>query len=244
MPKRAVENWWSNLNPWIRDLLDLALTVGISLIVLKIMFGADMIVPLVVVTSGSMEHEPADTSWLDWMAREGLDRKQILDEFPMTSGFNTGDMLIVIYPGAELGDVIIYERDRLHDHFAQRDPIIHRVVGVINVYKGQVGKIEGTMDCVTIQDVKSRINDIKKCGINPNGCPYTRIPETEKYRLLVTKGDNNERSDQCSSIEISYLVNEAQVLGRAQYRLPYIGWLKILLNWMLTPFRMVFGFLG
>jgi signal peptidase I len=218
------------LSPWVRDLVDVGLTVAVVIIVLKVLFRADMLVPLVVVTSGSMVHDSGDTSWIKWLSSRGLGEPQI-GSFPMSSGFNVGDMILVKDPHATLGDVIIYERDFDHLTFATRDPIIHRVVGVAHVENYSIAATEGTLDCQNPQMLSSYVERIRQCQLKVGYCPYPRVPSTGSFDLFITKGDHNGGSDQCNQqLNIAYPVNDAQVTGRALLRLPYLGWPKLILN--------------
>ncbi|HHQ45458.1 MAG TPA: hypothetical protein ENN13_04915 [Candidatus Altiarchaeales archaeon] len=223
---------------WVRDILDVALTVGVSIILLKLLLGADMLVPLVVVTSGSMIHEPGDNSWNTWMEERGI-RDEAIRGFPLTGGFNIGDMMIVKYPDANLGDVVIYERDLDHVFFAQHDPIIHRVVGVAYIEDGKYVSSDGSLDCMSGRRMQEFADLVESCRQNMDECPYPAIPGEKTYRFMMTKGDNNDYSDQCGlnkASTIAYPVNEAQILGRGWIRLPYLGWLKIIPTCVLRLF--------
>lgn len=221
------------LAPWVRDFIDVGVTVLTVIVILKVLFGADMLVPLVVVTSDSMVHREGDNSWLLWMREEGIPEETIRS-FPMISGFNMGDMILVRDPDAELGDVIIYERDRDHLTFASTDPIIHRVVGIIHVNNYVVVGSEGALGCFKRGDISPYIEKVRTCQDGSGYCAYTRYPDTGDFRFYITKGDHNEASDQCSTrLNISYPVTESQVTGRALFRIPYIGWLKLILNLIL-----------
>jgi len=226
------------LSPWVRDLADVGLTVLAVIVVLKLLFGADMLVPLVVVTSESMVHEAGDMSWSAWMGDRGLSAAQVAS-FPLGSGFNVGDMIVVKDPDAVLGDVIIYERDLDHLTFTSRDPIIHRAVGVAHVKDYRITGVEGTLDCFSEQSLQPYIQFVRVCQSGSGYCPYPRFPEGGDFRLFITKGDHNEGSDQCNSrLNISYPVNSAQITGRAFLRLPYLGWPKLILSIL---FRLLSG---
>jgi hypothetical protein len=228
------------LSPWVRDIVDVGVTVGVVIIALRLLFGADMLVPLVVVTSESMVHEPGDSSWSLWMTGRGLSEEEV-STFPMRGGFNMGDMILVKNPDANLGDIIIYERDLDHLDFPSKDPIIHRVVGIVHVRDYDVVGSEGTLDCYDTEEFKSYVNRVVACQKGMQGCPYTRYPETGDFRFYMTKGDHNDGTDQCSSkLNISHPVTDAQVTGRAFIRLPYIGWLKLLLNLILSVPKFIF----
>jgi signal peptidase I len=218
------------LSPWVRDIVDVGLTVAVVIVVLKLLFGADMLVPLVVVTSESMVHQSGDNSWSTWLLSHGY-QKDAVDGLPLSWGFNMGDMILVKDPHAALGDVIIYERDLDHLQFSTRDPIIHRVVGVAHVANYSFSGSEGTLDCFDAQKLRDNIDMVRACQTKTGHCPYTRYPSSGDFRFFITKGDNNEGTDQCNKrLNISYPVTDAQVTGRALLRLPYLGWPKLLLN--------------
>ena len=220
------------LSPWVSDIADVLVTVGIIIIILKAVFGAHMLVPLVVVTSESMVHKTHDNSWSIWMKTRGLTDEQI-SSFPMNNGFNMGDMILVRDPSPVLGDVIIYERDLDHLNFPSTDPIIHRVVGVVHIKDYKVSEIEGTTDCLAKSDMSKYIGFVKSCQQKNSDCVYPLYPEGGEFRLFITKGDNNPASDQCNpQIQISHPVNDAQVTAKTLLRLPYIGWLKIFMSFI------------
>ena len=213
------------------DLVDVTVTVVAAILFFKLLLGAKMLVPLVVVISPSMTHASGDTGWSDWLQSEGMGLEQI-HEFPLTSGFNMGDMIVVVYPNPKLGDVIIYERDREHT-FHLNDPIIHRVVGIARVEDDVVTSTEGTLVCHTTQSLAPYADAVASCRTNPGRCPYNSVPDTGTYNFYITKGDANRGTDQCPGTDIANPVTDAQVLGRGILRLPYIGWLKILMNLIL-----------
>ncbi|MFH1721907.1 MAG: S26 family signal peptidase [Candidatus Altiarchaeota archaeon] len=217
---------------WIRDFVEVGVTVGIVLIVLKLTLGSHSIVPLVVVTSGSMVHEQGDSAWKDWMTARGL-TDIVIGEFPMLSGFQRGDMIVTYYPeGAGLGDIIIYDRDLMHMRdIGRNDPIIHRVIGYVDVEDGKIIGVNGTLDCAGLPDAQKYIKHIEQCQAGYEECVYPAVPEGSSFRLFFTKGDHNTGSDQCSKNGgIAFPVNEAQLSARALVRLPYVGYLKIILN--------------
>lgn len=224
----SISKW---IYEWVRDFIEVGLTVGVILLILRVVLGAHMLVPLVVVTSGSMVHDAGDNSWFVWMGERDIPVDEIAG-FPLNNGFNMGDMIVVISPNAKLGDVIIYERDRLHSQGLMLEPIIHRAVGVVYVENWSVAKTTGTLDCYTIDDFNNyHIQVVKNCSMDMNSCPYPVIPESNSFRFYITKGDHNKAGDQCSNQgSIALPVNEAQVTARGWIRLPYIGYLKLLLN--------------
>ena len=57
----------------------------------------------------------------------------------------------------------------------------------------------------------------------------------EEEHSYIIKGDNNDGAD-------PFAVSEEQVLGKALYRIPKIGWIKILFTELLQGFLGIFGF--
>ena len=230
---------WKTIKPWVKDIVEVVVEVGIIIIVLKLLLGAKMLLPLVAVTSGSMIHDSGDDSWKTWMTDRNMTEQQI-SGFPLLDGFNVGDMIVVKDPNAKLGDVLIYERDK--DHSAAGDiPIIHRAIGIAYVEDWNVVRTEGTLDCFNNETILRYVNIIHDCASldSLKNCPYPEIPKTSSFRMYVTKGDHNHESDQCSQImQISYPVSEEQVLGRGFFRIPYIGYLKIIPTMIL---KLIFG---
>jgi len=221
------------LASWIRDFIEVALTLSVTLILLRVLLGAQMIVPLVVVTTGSMIHSEGDNSWIFWLNERGIGNDTIRD-MPLTGGFNPGDMMIVMRPEVKLGDVIIYERDFIYGKLGL-EPIIHRVVGIVYVNDSKVVSTEGTLDCFKKDDFNKYIEYVDKCKIQKTGCPYPSVPKNSSYKFYLTKGDANAVLDQCAlKNNISIPVNEAQIPAKAWIRLPYVGYLKLILNAILS----------
>ncbi|MBN2251765.1 MAG: hypothetical protein JW724_06805 [Candidatus Altiarchaeota archaeon] len=183
----------------------------------------------------------AGSYWRDWITSRVPDAD--VDGFPLKSGFSVGDMILVITPDGSgtvlpffsetrVGDVIIFKRD---DNSRGSEPIIHRVVGIVNVDGGNVSSVGGTMDCFTEYEFEGRfIPYVRNCQQNLSDCPYRDYPEGETFSFYITKGDNNKVSDQCSnpsSVRNNMLpVPDSQVIARGWIRLPYLGWLKLVLN--------------
>jgi len=236
--KSGLKEWlWS----WIRDFIEVGFTVAIILIILRITLGAHMLVPLVVVTSGSMVHGPNDNSWKTWLMDHNISSDSI-ENFPLRNGFYRGDMIIVISPEAKLGDVVIYERDLVHISIMGIEPIIHRAVGVAYVKDWQIINVTGTLDCITEENMQKYVQLIKECKEGKaDSCPYPSIPEKSEFKMFITKGDHNEATDQCSPRGgIALPINEAQITGRGWIRLPYIGYLKLILNGIISIFKWIF----
>jgi signal peptidase I len=116
--------------------------------------------PIVAVVSGSMEHSGSFDSWWstvctteliegdkilqkDIYAKEGITYERFLG-FPLTGGFNKGDLMILFSPKEiSIGDVIVFNApDR-------SDPIIHRVVEIGETESGKVFKTKGDHNCAS-----------------------------------------------------------------------------------------------
>ncbi len=220
----------------VRDVAEVAVTLAIILIVSKLIFGAGMLVPLVAVTSNSMLH--LNNGWGTWLNARGIPGEHI-NSFPLRSGFSQGDMILTVTPDGKgtilpifsdthLGDVVIYNRDLLH---RGSEPIIHRVVGVVNVTDYRVSGVEGTLDCLTEEEFNHRyIKFIQSCQ-QGGDCPYNKFPNTGDFRFYITKGDNNYGTDQCGPGNgIALPVPDSQLIARGWLRIPYLGWLKLGLN--------------
>lgn len=168
--------------------------------------------------------------------------EQDIGKFPLKSGFSVGDMILVITPDGGgtilpffsetgVGDVIIFSRDRNTGN----EPIIHRVVGIVKVRDWGIHKVEGTLDCKTEQDFTDKyIRYVKDCQEGAVGCRYRDFPKGSEFEFYITKGDNNEGTDQCSTSILP--VTDAQVTARGWLRIPYVGWLKLMLNRTLGVF--------
>ncbi|MEA3255685.1 MAG: S26 family signal peptidase [Candidatus Altiarchaeota archaeon] len=251
---------------WVRDIAEVLVTLAVVLIVLKLLLGAHMMVPLVAVVSCSMLHEGDaigsvsyglaqisypillddscsyrySKSWVNWIKKRmpGQDT----DKFPLRSGFSVGDMILVITPDGggtilpffsetKVGDVIIFNRDKNTGN----EPIIHRVVGIVKVKDWRIQAVEGTLDCTTEQDFTDKyIRYVRECQEGTAGCRYRDYPKGSEFEFYITKGDNNEGTDQCSASILP--VTDAQVTARGWLRIPYVGWLKLVLNRILNVF--------
>lgn len=226
---------------WLIDVGEVSWILLIIILGSQFFLGPKMLVPLVAVTSGSMFHSDGG-DWRFWMIDHGIPESEI-STFPMQNGFATGDMILTITPDREgtlfpifsdtrLGDVVIYTRDKLH---AGNEPIIHRVVGIVDVRDFKLYNKTGTLDCLKEEDFEGTyIPYVRNCNEKTGLCPYSTFPETGNFRFYMTKGDNyltNKVTDQCGTNGgISLPVTEKQLTARGWIRLPYIGYLKLLLN--------------
>lgn len=222
------------IREWIRDIGEVVAVLALIILFSKLFLGAKMLIPLVAVTSESMLHE--SDAWEHWLLSHNVS-EGVIDSFPIQGGFAKGDMIVTITPDGKgtihgffsdttLGDVVIYERDRIHSFGAP--PIIHRVVGVVEVRDWEVYSTEGTLDCLAVDDFQGEyILHVKGC-VEGERCSYASFPETGDFRFYVTKGDNNPGSDQCSNLALP--VTDAQLTARGWIVIPYLGWLKLILN--------------
>jgi hypothetical protein len=222
------------LKGWIKDVGEVVVTLLAIIILSSALLGPKMLIPLVAVTSESMLHK--SDSWRAWLLAENVS-ENTLNSFPMQGGFAMGDMIVTITPNkggtihglfsdTSLGDVVIYNRDRQHNPGAP--PIIHRIVGVVEVKDWNITSVNGTLDCLTEDDFRNEyVPNVRGCVLGLQ-CPYSSYPATGDFRFYVTKGDNNPRSDQC--INIALPVTDSQLTARGWFVIPYVGWLKLILN--------------
>jgi len=237
------KSWISNI---FKDIFEVAGTVLVLIIVLRLMFGSLTLVPLVVVTSGSMLHIGGD--WHSWLA-VNLGNETLVDSFPFKNGFARGDMIFTVspvkyhlFPDTQLGDVVIYDRDLAPQHaYHSNEPIIHRIVGIVWVENESVTRFEGSLGCLSVDDMPRYITLVENCRSMQKPCVYPSYPKEGSYRFFITKGDNNPSPDQCGmNGGIAYPVNEKQLKARGWVRLPYIGWVKLIFNFIL---ELVFWFI-
>lgn len=245
---------------WGRDIAEVLITLAVILIVLRLLLGVHMPVPLVAVVSCSMLHEDdvlgsisyvlaqftypilledpcsygSSRYWRDWI-KQKIPGQEI-EKFPLKSGFSVGDMILVITPDGggtilplfsktKVGDVVIFNRDNTA---RGNEPIIHRVVGIVKVKNWKVDSIDGTLDCLSREKFeKTYILTVTDCQQGAE-CRYRDFPKGGEFEFYVTKGDNNPGTDQCSSGILP--INNAQVTARGWIRIPYVGWLKLVLN--------------
>ncbi len=219
---------------WVRDIGEVIATLVVIVVVSKLFLGAGMLIPLVAVTSGSMLH--TSDEWQNWLLSNNVSNEEI-STFPMRGGFAKGDMVVTITPDGkgtihnffsktELGDVIIYKRDK--QHMLGAPPIIHRIVGVVKVKDWEVDSVEGVLDCLSVEEFNGRYIPYVRDCIDGGRCLYQDFPESGDFNMYITKGDNNPRSDQC--VNIALPVTDAQLTARGWITIPYLGWLKLILS--------------
>lgn len=185
--------------------------------------------PLVVVESESMIHS---SNWEGWHLGHGLDPKT----YGFDGGMGVGDIIIVkgddVYD-INIGDVIIYQKLACESNTGG-EPIIHRIVGIVNVdgenvntlgvVKFEEGKIKTPCrdysSSYDLDEIKERYSDES----------VFKDFDTNKFRLFITKGDGNEKEDQCrknNHCDISYPIHNKLVVGRAKFDIPWLGYIKL-----------------
>lgn len=226
-------NEYKTKNLVISTLKDFAWAIAMVIII----FGGMYLIlgppfpPIVVVISQSMLHD--DDLWSKWFIEHGIN----YSSFPFIDGFDKGDVIITKYsPDIKLGDVVVYERDTEHI-YPNNAPIIHRVVGIVEVRNWSYYNFSGTLEYIGEEEIRRDIENIKMCNeITNNGikdkCIYPKFPKTGNFKLYITKGDNNPISDQCGNMPYSpmHLIPEQQIITKAWILIPKIGYLKIWLN--------------
>jgi len=220
----------SSIGLWFRDIGEVVLILVVFLLILRITLGPP-IPPMVVVTSTSMLHQ--DNLWETWFEKQNF-KKEDYSKFPMIDGFDRGDLIITKYSEPELGDVIIYERDRISSTRA-KDPIIHRVVGIVQVKNWTVSNITGTTDCLDNEKLEFTVKYIQNCKKNMEECAYKTLPDDSgNFKFYITKGDNNNQNsnmgntDQCSNIALPVL--DTQFVTKAWIKIPMLGYPKLWFN--------------
>jgi len=94
------------------------------------------------------------------------------------------------------------------------------------IHKGDVLIVKG----VDPQDIK--IGDIIVYKA-PSGMRIVhRVINITNEGYFITRGDNNPAADQ--DVGISPPVNPNMVLGRVVFRIPYIGWVKVIFSEIIT----------
>lgn len=140
---------------------------------LGLIFGTQF--PIVAVVSGSMEHKAAfDTWWskeccqtrdctikkqqTEIYNKWGITKEQYTN-FPFTSGFNKGDIMVLTAPkNLEIGDVLVFAvQDR-------PDPIIHRIVEKNNANEQTTYNTQGDNNCGATADFEKSISKERLLG--------------------------------------------------------------------------------
>ncbi len=147
---------------------------------LGFVFGTNF--PIVAVVSGSMEHGGAFEQW--WNGPCCFDQKCTIKKtqteiynkwrinkekytsFPFTSGFNKGDIMILVGPkNLKQGDVLVFMAQ------GRIDPIIHRLVDIRTTNIQTVYNTQGDNNCGAIADFEKNISEEKLLGK-----AYLKIP--------------------------------------------------------------------
>jgi len=183
-PVRRFFNWLWNSDSLLSWIVSLALAFVIVKFVFfpLLSFALATSLPLVVVESSSMEHPQAgfignvigsegsfNIFWQEkgkWYENKNIEKEEA-EKWPLKTGFDKGDIMIVWGRGdTEVGDIIIFEANTQH-------PIIHRVVSISG-------------------------------------------------NTIETKGDNNPEQ-----LSIEKNISENDVVGKAVFRIPKLGWVKL-----------------
>ncbi len=238
------EKVFTEVKGWVRDLAEVVAVLAVIIIISKILLGSNLILPLVAVTSCSMYHGgslwngvdcQSHGVWDTWLINKNI----TIDGFPFWNGFSKGDMIITVtpdgggtilplFPDTSLGDVVIYNRDKMH---SGNEPIIHRVVGIVKVRDWEIKGVEGTLSCLSVEDFNDTYIPYVKDCVSGGRCPYRDYPKSGDFEFYITKGDNNPYPDQCGANGgIALPVTDEQLVARGWIRIPYLGWLKIALN--------------
>lgn len=136
----------------------------------------------------------------DMILVESQDRFNESDTF---NGVETSQMDEGNLEFGRQGDVIVYRPDG-----KRTVPVIHRVITYVE--KGEDWTDDVRPDKLPTQSCERLVN-----------CP---APNSG----FITLGDNNVKYDQAG--EISKPVKNEWIIGRAKYRIPYLGWIKIFLS--------------
>ncbi len=199
--------------------------------VLGLLFGTQL--PVVAVMSGSMEHDatsgivcgipaPADYSgsfdqyWSAcgaWYEQRGITKNQF-QTFPLQRGFDKGDIMVIIGPtrgSIEVGDTIVYQAREAY-------PIIHRVIAVRQDASGSpVYATKGDYNAeqivlYVVSDAVGRVSACHRAG-KPASCQ-------EGERVIASTPASQAILDET-------VVPANTVIGRAIFRVPWLGWVKI-----------------
>ncbi|ELZ95281.1 signal sequence peptidase [Haloferax mucosum ATCC BAA-1512] len=188
---------------FIREVLTSVLTVlAVGLILFAI---SGVWPPMVAVESGSMEPHMHKG---DLVFISGPDRY-------VPDAAVDGTAVVTAETGAEVGyrsfggdgSVVVY-----HDPGAAGPPIIHRAM--FHVEKGENWYDKANSDYISAENCEQLAH-----------CPAP-------YDAFITKGDNNPRYDQVSSI--SDPVRPEWIQGIARIRIPFLGWVRLTLANTLT----------
>jgi len=190
---------------WKEDsLLSWAVSIALSFIIIKFLIYPGMgfvlgtNLPVVAVISESMEHNGDFDSWwssqatcsygrctqADWYAEKDISKDDFLN-FPMRSGFDKGDIIILRgadYENLHIGEVIVFQSGLAY-------PIIHRVVE-----KDDVISTKGDHNTKQITDPKlnekyiSKDKLIGRAWLRIRWLGYIKIWFVDLVRCLTLQG--------------------------------------------------------
>lgn len=190
--------------------------------------------PLVVVESQSMEH---NQGWEQWYSAHGMGSESF-------GAMNIGDIVLVKGDNPkdiQIGDVIVYTK--YDGNYIGGEPVIHRVVGIADI-DGDSMTVSGLARIGHDQNNVAYL--VTPCNTNSSQSAYSisdlraaystdvmnkLYPGIEngldRFRVFITKGDNNAAEDQCVRTKISLPVHERLVQGRTKFNVPYLGYVKL-----------------
>lgn len=177
-------------------------------------------------------------SWMEWLKKQD----PAIDPPSMSfkSGFAAGDLIVVgsfdgkgllTSKGINVGDVILFRYKKSPDQ-PGNEPLLHRVVGKVEVRDGKAAVISGGLDCFTKETFEDEfIKYVERCRSNWSLCPYRDVPGGDDYVFYMTKGDNNKITDQCSALYVPPVTDE-NVVAKAYLRIPLAGWAKLFIEYV------------
>jgi signal peptidase len=197
--------------PW-RLARELVVNLAIVAAVGLLLFGVSGVwPPMVAVESGSMEPH---------MSRGDLVFVTAPDRFP--PGAADGAGIVTFREGrqvdyrsfGEYGSVVVFDNPE-----RAGPPVIHRARFFVE----------------SGENWYSRADPAYMSASNCAELAYCPAP----HAGYITKGDNNRRYDQVS--EISGPVRPGWITGVARLRIPFLGWIRLLLSWVATPVHVLPG---
>jgi len=160
--------------------------------------------PIVAVVSDSMEHHASFDEW--WAKNEDYYlalniTKQDFEEYPFKNGFNRGDIMFLIgkHPAdIEVGDVIVFRSKKPY-------PIIHRVIK---------------------KDNKAMWVFQTKGDNNPAQIREYDDPHTPEFGKVFFKPGQQVPNGYVVVLDETQVL-EKHLLGKAVFRVPWLGYVKI-----------------
>ena len=134
-------------------------------------------IPLVIIESGSMEHEGTFNNWWSLHSQGYLDNnisRETVNAWKFHNGMDKGDVILVTgnkNKDYKIGEIIVFSVS------GSNVPIIHRIIA---------------------------------------------IHEINEETFYETKGDHNDGQHPYEK-----LIAKSQVLGKASFRVPGVGWIKL-----------------